>query len=563
MLLVIASWVYIFSICAIVGIGSLAFIERITENNNEKKSVIRYVVAGIVAITVYSQYFSLFLGVGLVANIIIIALCIYIILKQKALIGEMFSRIKNTLFSWQGLLYIGLILVVAFYTSRGIEHHDTGLYHAQMIRWIEEYGIVKGLGNLFCNYAYNSSFFCFTAFFSMKFLLGISLHTTNGFIAIVMCIFAFERLRRFKEHKKHIADFACVSIVFYAIVSAAVIMSPATDAPSMFMLIYFIERFLEIIENDEVDYLEMSTLMLGLVYLVTLKVSCGTIILLAISPAVWLIKNNKIKQILIYILSGLIVVLPYLIRNIIISGYILYPMSGLDLFNFDWEMAKDVIFVDSAQIKVWGRCLYDINLIDMPLKEWLPIWFEHQERYEIMLLVCDVLAVVGNIVLLFEKLIKKAKVNWNLFLLNIVCLIGVLFWIMTSPFIRYALGLLLVYPMIYYGSIVQTNKMTGLNKIITGFLIFITLWCQTPYLDHYLMDDMVTAKQQVTQWKYYITPQDYNKFDVEAADIDGFDIYFPTEGDRAGYYGFPGANHNMELFKMRGNSLKDGFKANE
>lgn len=63
-------------------------------------------------------------------------------------------------------------------------HYDSDLYHAQSIRWIEEYGVVPGLGNLHERFAYNSSFFALSALFSMKFLCGTSMHTMSGFFCV-------------------------------------------------------------------------------------------------------------------------------------------------------------------------------------------------------------------------------------------------------------------------------------------------------------------------------------------------------------------------------------------
>ena len=76
--------------------------------------------------------------------------------------------------------------------SGGHIHYDSDLYHAQSIRWLEEYGIVKGLGNIHVRFAYNSSFFALSALYSMKFLLKQSLHTVNGFIALLL---SFEVLK--------------------------------------------------------------------------------------------------------------------------------------------------------------------------------------------------------------------------------------------------------------------------------------------------------------------------------------------------------------------------------
>ena len=41
-----------------------------------------------------------------------------------------------------------LVLFFAYAASHGYLHVDTGLYHAQSIRWAEEYGAVPGLALL-------------------------------------------------------------------------------------------------------------------------------------------------------------------------------------------------------------------------------------------------------------------------------------------------------------------------------------------------------------------------------------------------------------------------------
>lgn len=86
----------------------------------------------------------------------------------------------------------GLFLLWGYFTSRGYIHYDSDLYHAQSIRWIEEYGVVKGLGNLHERFAYNSASFALSALYSMKFLLGKSLHTLSGFFAFLLSLTAMD-----------------------------------------------------------------------------------------------------------------------------------------------------------------------------------------------------------------------------------------------------------------------------------------------------------------------------------------------------------------------------------
>lgn len=85
---------------------------------------------------------------------------------------------------------IVIIIVVAIpvliLAGQPASHYDTDLYHAQSIRWIEEYGIAPGLGNLHHRLAYNSAFFSLQALFSWRFILGRSLHCVNGFLFLFL-----------------------------------------------------------------------------------------------------------------------------------------------------------------------------------------------------------------------------------------------------------------------------------------------------------------------------------------------------------------------------------------
>lgn len=76
---------------------------------------------------------------------------------------------------------------IAFPASR---FEDTTLYHIQAVHWIEEYGVMPGLGNLHNRFAYNSAFMPLQALFSLRWLIGNSLHTLNGFICCVFLVYA-------------------------------------------------------------------------------------------------------------------------------------------------------------------------------------------------------------------------------------------------------------------------------------------------------------------------------------------------------------------------------------
>lgn len=551
MIAVILSWIYIAFICVLIGIGIL-----------RKKSlgVIYYLAAGIIGITVYVEVFSIFGKIGALAHMIMLAAALIAgVLERKAIAG-LWSRYKNSLFSWEGFFYLCFIIFIAFFTSRGMFHTDTNIYHAQAIRLYEEYGLIKGIGNLQLHFAYNSSYLAFASVFSMKWLLGQSLHVTTGLIEIIMSIYAFHGLKNFKQHQSHLADMMRVGILFYTLVILTGSMSPATDYATMYFVLFVITAWCENIEGIR-DLEKYCLLAVVTVFVATLKFSACVLVLIAVYPAVYLIKEKRWKEILLYAGCGLLIMLPFLIRNFLISGWLLYPFNGIDIFNVEWKIPEEYLLVDANQIKVWGRCLYDVAKIDWPISKWLPIWWEGQQRYEQMLIGC---VIIGSILLFIQfvvKLFKRIKIRWDFFTLVMAVFACLLVWFLMAPFIRYGLAFLFAVPMLAVGEYLSEKK-RGFYSILTGGLVFLIVVSISPYWDNYITDAGVFLKQNVTQ-PYYFSQKDYDDTEMESYEMNGNAVYYPKEGEINSYHVYPGTCYRImaERTTLMGDNIKDGFKA--
>lgn len=542
MLSVLLIWGYIFFVTQIIGLGFYRCINRLISPTHMNFSISRNTVCGIVVTTVYAQFFSLFYKVGLAANLVLLIACILIILGNKKTVLEYINFMKKIAFSWEGILYLGVLFLFSYAASRGLFHTDTLLYHARAIRWYEDAGVVKGLANLDWHFGYNSASFGFAALFSLNFLNIQSFHCTTSYIAAVFCIRSLHYLQGFSSHKKHVTDMCCVAILLYALVNFSGFMSPASDYVTMFFCLYLITRWAEEIESAKNDIPTFALLCVLSVFLCTLKLSAGPVVLLTIYPVYYLIKDKQYKQILLYLLMGIITCLPFLIRNVIISGWLLYPFPSIDLFHVDWKLPIEYAIFDSNTIKVWAKCLYDDSLADMPMREWIPIWWDSQERYAQMLIYCNILALCLAVIILLHRLIKKEKLNYNLILLNITVIICSAAWFVFAPFIRYGLAFLLATPMLAVGMWLH-KKETGFYRLISGSIIAFMFFMGSSYWENYFTDDMVFLKQSLTE-PYYIIQKDYDP-DTET-----------------GYYHFPSSNY-PELpsdIELRGNSYEDGFR---
>ena len=561
MVIVILSWIYYFFLCGFIGIGLKKILTTVLKRDWEFQGI-DYLITGIVGITVYASFASIITKVGMVVHLTLLLLAIFSGLLCKKEIKEWLPKAKKLMFSWEGFFYLCFILLIAFFTSRGKFHTDTNIYHAQNIRLYEEYGIIKGMANLQLHYGYNSLYLAFAAIMSLSWLLPWSLHTTTGFIEVILCIYAFHHLRTFKERNSHLEDAGCVAILFYALVNVTGSISPATDYPTMFLSIYMISVWLRAMER-KAHYSVYALLSVFAVFLGVLKLSAIAMAAVVIYPAFFLVKEKKWKDIGIYMGLGILILAPYLIRNVIISGWLIYPFEAIDLFQVDWKVPLEYLLVDSYQIKVWGRCLYDVNLIDLPVKEWMPIWWEGQERYAQMLMGANVLGLFLAFLNLVYKMVKKIEVRIELIVLYIGMIASALVWFFMAPFIRYGLAFLLTLPLISMASWYDYKK-KGLHSIITGSVVVCMFFCFSPYVDNYVTDDGVFVKQNLLE-PYYIIPKDYDVGGTESVEVKGNRIYYnaplPEEGEINSYHYFPNTAYKfmLERSTLVSEEIKDGF----
>ena len=561
MVVVIISWMYYFLLCMMIGFG----IEKALKKLFHKKwkfETTDVLVTGIIGITVYAAFFSIFYKVGMIAHLLLLLAAVLCAYKNRENVKKLIEKLKKISFSWEGLFYLGVILLIAFFTSRGYFHTDTNIYHAQNIRLYEEYGLIKGMGNLQLHYGYNSLYLAFVSILSLSWLLPWSLHTTTGFIEAALCIYALYHLKSFRSRNSHLEDAGCAAILLYALTNITGSISPATDYPTMFLSIYLTAVWLRCIEKKS-KYDSYALLSVFAVFLGTYKLSAIAMAIVVIYPAYFLIKEKKIKEIFLYLGMGILVLLPYLIRNILITGWLIYPFEAIDLFQVDWKIPLEYLLVDANQIKVWARCLYDVNLIDMPVKEWLPIWWDSHYHHAQMLLVANVLGILLWILNLGYKMRKKKPISAELIVLYLGLLSSAFLWFAMAPFIRYGLAFLLLLPLLGIAEWMGYVK-KGIQSIMTGTIVALIVFSFTSYIDMYTME-MVDFVRSWVREPYYVTARDYDDGSTDFMVINGNTIYYndyrTEEGERNSYFYYPNTAYQfmLERSTLAGDDIKDGF----
>lgn len=580
MLSVILIWFYMAVTTFLFGYGILTFLTHFCTYRVQKWD--SYFLCGLAGVTVYAQFFSLLAPVGLAANLILSGICLaFFFLCRTKLLEEtrnICDRIKQQKencgrkFYDRIVLGVFLIFIYAYGTSRGIIHYDTGLYHAQSIRWIEEYGVVAGLGNLHCRLAYNSASFALSALYSMAFLGGQSYHCVAGFLALLLAFDCLKIFNIFQRKRIKTSDFARLMGIYYLLIIFDEMVSPASDYFMVLTAFYIMIRFLDLLEKKEDAIFPYAMLCVLGVYLMTIKLSAALIVLLVIKPAWMLIREKNWKETGIYLMLGILTAVPYLIRNVVISGWLVYPFTFLDFFSPDWKIPEGIAAYDAKEIQVWGRGYSDVIKYDISIMEWLPDWFRSlggmDRLFVLAALVSVVLFLLRFAWYLTDFLRKKKSVPEKLLPEGVLSLCF-LFWLFSSPLIRYGCVYAYLLPAVVLGDIateflhVEENSRCGrlltvekrkkLEKVciaVTGlFLLYKATAFGRELVNSYVND-------------YWVYQKDYENFATRSYEIDGITFYCPITGDQVGYESFPSSPIEAQI-TLRGEGLEDGFRYKE
>ena len=512
------------------------------------KSVDGLLMAGLGAATVYAQFFSLFYRVSLLANVVLVIFSAMTVLfwhqDMKRLLTESFRGSSRAV----KILIPVLFVLWAYFTSRGYMVHDTKLYHAQSIRWIEEYGIVPGQGVVNSRFSYNSSVFSLAALYSLKFVFGQSMHAMSGWFAFLLSVTTLDIIKGVKKFR--FSDFANVAEIYYLTLITDEVLAPSSDYATMCVLFFLVIKWLRLLEQPKE---EQQTAPYGLlcvlgVYALTLKLTAGLILLLLIKPAYRLLKEKQWKQILCYLLLGILTAAPWLIRGVLISGWLLYPFPALDLFDLPWKQKTEWVKTDAGAIKTWGRGVNNSVLAAQPIWEWYGTWFKTLSLMEKGIALVDIAALISFVGAAIAVFLRKNWENLDRLLVCATAACSYLYWQTSAPLPRYGYTYMLLLPALVFGwGILLLKK----DRLLRGGLALYGV---------YKIVMLISYIAGCAWYPAYIRQVDYYSADTEVwtVEVDGAEFYC-TEEDGIGYAYFPGSSA-YEEFRLRGNGLKDGFE---
>lgn len=559
---VIINWLYITITVYFIGFAVLSLLSK---KISVKPAFWNSLITGVITTSIYAQFFSLFYKVGLLANILLIIITLCCIFYTRRTILRPFQIFYQSIPALIKIIGGLLILVCASYIlllTVGVPKFiDTYLYHAQTIRWIEEYGCIKGIANLHDRLGFNSSFHAFSALYSMKWLFQQSLHATNGWNLIFLQTFTLWKTYRGIKERSFIVTTLSISAFMYSFFACGYSSSMGADIPAAAFVFILLILWCEALETNPNNTDTYALLSVFAVYIITVKFSCALFSLLFLYPAYLLVKEKKIKKIILYIFLGLLVAAPFFIRTVLVTGWLIFPFSALDLFSFDWKVPKQIVDYESELITMYARLPSDMAWIyqHKTFSEWIPRWLADQKSADLAIFLINLLFIIIESVHLIVKLIKKQPLSFEWVVTKSVIIICFLYWFFCAPAVRFGWSCLLFFPAVTLESLLK-NSRNSFKYVphISFFLIFcIMIYIATEHFDTRNSDISEALSQRP-----YIMQIDYENIEnVGTFSLGNITLFYPKEEGKTGYHAFPAAiaDYSEGGPTLRGSTIEYGF----
>lgn len=492
---------------------------------------------------------------------------------------DLLQIIKKGNFLQKIILSIALSFMVLWIADFAILSplvYDSGLYHLTSVSWLKSYPIIPGLGNLHSRLAFNNSYFLYAAILDFGPWIQKSQHLANGLILSVLIIQIFLSGMTFFKHSSKISLYHIFYILFLGpVLTLTVTLYISSPSPDMSIyilgilvsakLLAFLEEQNYIKRENEYNIFFILTIAtLG----ITIKLSFAvfgvtSLILLFIFCLVKDARKkekNRIKEILIiYVFCIGIALIPWMIRGIILSGYIAYP-STIGTFPVDWRIPYTNVVGTAKGTRNWALTLGGQLNKELENWNWVMPWisrmFKIENRYFTIHISTPLFLIfINSILIFFSKCFKKYSVhnmkkNIWLFLVPSVC--SILFWFIAAPLPRFAGACFWVLGV--GTTILVINKFNVLK--LKYFKTFIISFSIVLCISFFFIKIFVNIPEENNGF-YKIPSVELKIFETNS----GLNIYVPEKGDQCWDAPLPCApGANPDLCLRREGEMRYGFK---
>lgn len=465
MVLIILSWIYI--LFTTINLGFV--LDRILVLKNKDFVITSFL--GLFSVTVLASIWAIFGRINVEFHIFLLLSNLVVVLKFKNEIADIYKNFYLELrnigkFLKYYLAIICILIVAQCSTAPYVIDNET--YYIQTIKWLNEYGFVKGLVNLHLFLGQTSGWHITQSVFSFSFLYG-NFNDLSGYCLLLGMICSIIKLNSYYAEKKNfnfllIGAFPFASIFYFQFISA-----PSPDMPVYVLTFLIFFLFLENCKNCSSEkFIIITTLVLYLLYIKysTLPYILIPIILLALNFKI--LFSNFAK---VFIIAATVLGL-FTTKNYILTGYPLFPINifNIDLPDYAFPLEIQKYYFDKLQN--YGYSIYKVPIDSFSRFELLEHWINLPKLKGLM---NKLIVVLTLIVPVFIYKFQNKTVYWLLYFLMIAQLI-LLFAI--SPQYRFFMNFIIFFGTFCFIAIVKSKK--NIQLVLATSLIPIVILLFVP-----------------------------------------------------------------------------------
>jgi len=460
------------------------------------------------------------------------------------------------------LFFVALTIYIGYKSSLTPSLYDVDLYQANLIRWIENFKIIPGLANLHFRLGFMGSWHMLFAFFSFSLAGGVITHALSSWVVWFFVTYCLQGLLDTKKITSLVLAKVFFIVFIFLIKSVRYCLaSPLTDIPIIiFSWIVFL-LFLSKKPNIKSKMLADLNLIILPIFLITIKLSAITLPLISLFILFSRHVDIHIKKIGL-VISALIIFLQ-IYSSVILTGYLLYPVSQVGLHFLDWTVPKSIVVDEQEWIRSWAiRPEIDKDIVlQKNIISNVPHWYMGLLTFEkIISILLYLLITALTAKALFSNVFHK-RLSFVNPMIILTYVLGLLFWILLAPDFRFGYGYIGVVLFILLFTLFDLSSLN--MRVNNKFkMLFLYLFGLLVIANALFLFIKLSNRKIVWYTNSLIYPVNFREKKTEKIYIDDLLFFVPNhdyEVNQTGYWGFPGTPEFKEGFYLLGQEYTDGF----
>lgn len=355
-------------------------------------------------------------------------------------LGQQLAVLRQSILQHPGTAtcLLGAALLLCLKSLGVTRNFDSALYHFQTIRWLNEYAIVPGLGNLHGRLAFNQSYFNFLAFLNIE-PLATKGYAVAGIFLILLCALSIANVYKLLDIGKAWIGISLASGLAFTFDSLS---SPTPDTAiaivQIYMFVCLIRFFIHHRNTRQVDFDLLAMTIFLAYFIVTVKMSAlifAVGVLLVLLPFIRRLTKDQHKILIRIVCLCFVLLCAHLLRGYILSGVPLFPSTVGAMWGLPWAMLPFNVEGEAIWIYSWARLPGALPSEVLDNWRWFKPWLENLSRFARILLLLDAFLIIANALILIQA--RNYRKNLGLYSLYVPLLSALTFWFFTAPDFRF------------------------------------------------------------------------------------------------------------------------------